>query len=138
MDTHRVIEPVAHVRQYEVLLTNLTREGEAIGQVLAEVKEVGGTAPGSSDSHQESLPLTLSVLGGIPGERVIVSVEYPAPRQIKRKKRRRTHQPQVRLVRVLDSSSWRVEARCPHFGACGGCQFQHIAYERQLEIKREM
>lgn len=138
MDTPIPMDAAAQVRYYEVLLTRFTREGEAVGQVLAEVTAGEGSTPGSSDSHMDPLPEKLLVLGGIPGERVMVSVVYPQPRQTRRKKRRRSLPPQVRLVRVLDPSPWRVEARCPHFGTCGGCQFQHIAYARQLEMKREM
>jgi 23S rRNA (uracil1939-C5)-methyltransferase len=38
-------------------------------------------------------------------------------------------------VDVLVPGPDRVEAPCPHFGACGGCRFQDYAYERQLEAK---
>jgi 23S rRNA (uracil1939-C5)-methyltransferase len=32
----------------------------------------------------------------------------------------------------------RIDAPCPHFRVCGGCQYQHIAYETQIEAKREI
>ena len=38
----------------------------------------------------------------------------------------------ARLLRVLAASPDRVAPFCRHFGACGGCQYQHIAYGRQL------
>jgi 23S rRNA (uracil1939-C5)-methyltransferase len=43
----------------------------------------------------------------------------------------------ARPVRILEKSSRRVEPECPHFGAggCGGCQWQHIQYDSQLDFK---
>jgi 23S rRNA (uracil1939-C5)-methyltransferase len=36
---------------------------------------------------------------------------------------------------LIEASPDRVEARCPYFRQCGGCHYQHIPYERQLEFK---
>jgi tRNA/tmRNA/rRNA uracil-C5-methylase (TrmA/RlmC/RlmD family) len=43
----------------------------------------------------------------------------------------------ARLLRVLKPSPNRVAAPCPYFGDCGGCQYQHMAYEEQLRIKHK-
>jgi 23S rRNA (uracil1939-C5)-methyltransferase len=40
-----------------------------------------------------------------------------------------------RAETILQASSQRVEPPCPYFERCGGCHYQHIRYEHQLEIK---
>ena len=40
------------------------------------------------------------------------------------------------LVRVIAPSPKRVEPRCPYYANCAGCQYQHIEYSHQLELKR--
>jgi 23S rRNA (uracil1939-C5)-methyltransferase len=42
---------------------------------------------------------------------------------------------EAELVTVEQAAPDRVDPRCPYFGRCGGCSYQHIRYERQLEIK---
>ena len=71
---------------------------------------------------------TINIFGGIPGEDVVA--------QIIRYRRRRQSYVSARVLEVLSPSPHRVEAPCRYFGACTGCQWQHIDYEHQLELKR--
>src|SRR5881398_2005278 len=49
--------------------------------------------------------------------------------------REKTQFAEADLVEVKESSSHRVAPRCPYFGRCGGCAYQHIDYQHQLAIK---
>ena len=40
------------------------------------------------------------------------------------------------IEKLLEPSPRRAEPDCPYYGACGGCQFRHMAYEEELEAKR--
>ena len=64
---------------------------------------------------------------GIAGERVVVEVREEHPTYIV-----------AEVVEVLRSSPERVEPRCPHYGACGGCQLQHISYKEQGRVKQNV
>ena len=40
--------------------------------------------------------------------------------------------------KVIESSPQRGAPPCPYFGTCGGCHYQHAAYEHQLDVKSEI
>ena len=67
------------------------------------------------------------VFGGISGEEVVAEVLKCRRRYIA-----------ARVVEVLSPSPHRVGVPCPYFGSCTGCQWQHIDYQYQLELKRQM
>src|SRR5579863_6417681 len=39
---------------------------------------------------------------------------------------------------IIAASADRIRPRCPHFGICGGCNYQHIPYEAQLRFKEQI
>ena len=41
-------------------------------------------------------------------------------------------------VEIIQASPERITPKCPHFTTCGGCHYQHIPYERQVEFKLEI
>lgn len=51
--------------------------------------------------------------------------------------RRRKAYAEGRIAKLLEPSPSRVEPRCTHFGLCGGCKWQHLDYEVQLEGKQQ-
>jgi 23S rRNA (uracil1939-C5)-methyltransferase len=42
------------------------------------------------------------------------------------------------IAEVLEPSPARVEPPCPYFGRCGGCDFQQLSYDAQLQAKSEI
>ncbi len=44
---------------------------------------------------------------------------------------------EAKLISVIEKSPLRVEPRCLHFGTCGGCKWQHLSYQSQLDVKKQ-
>ena len=62
-----------------------------------------------------------------PGDTVVVQVTEDHGRWVR-----------ARIDHVVQASADRVAPPCPYFGACGGCQWQHVAYATQLSAKRRI
>jgi len=68
---------------------------------------------------------TIFIPGVILGERVKIKIS-----EIKKNFSR------GELEEVISSSPHRIKPLCPVYRLCGGCHLQHIAYEKQLEMKK--
>lgn len=74
-------------------------------------------------------------VGRVDGWVVLVPFTLPGERVIARIYRNEKNCSHADLVRVVEAAPERVEAPCPVFGYCGGCQYQHMSYEAQLKWK---
>ncbi len=87
-------------------------------EVVPEKIVFGGAALGHYDGHPVLVPRA------VPGERLEVEPVRTAKGMI-----------HARIVRVLEAAPERIEAECPYFGACGGCQYQHLSYDHEVAWK---
>ena len=70
---------------------------------------------------------------------MVVFVPYGAPGDVADIKltRKRSSYAEGRIVRLVEPSPRRVGPPCSHFGTCGGCRWQHLPYDLQLECKQQ-
>ncbi|MDE6145638.1 MAG: TRAM domain-containing protein, partial [Muribaculaceae bacterium] len=71
-------------------------------------------------------------------DNMVVFIPYGAPGDVAtvRLTRKKHSYAEGRIERLEKASPIRLEPRCAHFGLCGGCRWQHLPYEKQLEYKR--
>ena len=43
----------------------------------------------------------------------------------------------AKIIKLMTASPVRQDSKCKYFGKCGGCDYQHVVYEKQLEYKRQ-
>ena len=68
----------------------------------------------------------------------VVFVEFAVPGDVVdiRVTRKKKNYMEGRILRIIQPSPQRLEPFCSHFGICGGCRWQPLPYEMQLEAKR--
>lgn len=98
-------------------------EGDLLGKII-EV-EIGNAIYGGSFVGRAADGKAVFVPFVLPGERAKVLVTEEKKNYVR-----------ATLVELLESSPERISARCLHFGVCGGCHYQHLAYSSQLAVKR--
>jgi len=99
-------------------MTNIWRQGELIEVAIADLSDTGDGV-GRYEERVVFVPDT------VPGDRVQVRLLHVKPKYAHGK-----------LVQLLHPSPHRIRPSCIVADKCGGCQWQHIDYQYQLEAKR--
>jgi 23S rRNA (uracil1939-C5)-methyltransferase len=73
----------------------------------------------------------------IDGMAVFVDQAVPQDRVSMRVYKRRKSYAEARVLELLEPSPFRVDPPCPYSGFCGGCKWQFLAYDKQLEYKQQ-
>jgi 23S rRNA (uracil1939-C5)-methyltransferase len=87
-------------------------------EIVLTALSYGGEAIGRHDGRAVFVPFALT------GETVRVRIVDE-----------RKNFARAELVEVVKASPDRIEPRCPYFGICGGCHYQHLSYASQLDLK---
>lgn len=83
-----------------------------------EETEFPGLGIGYYNDHR------VKVKGALPGQKLRVRIT-----------KRRKEDIEGKIIEILEDVDYKVDAKCPHFGICGGCSHAFLSYEKQLEIK---
>ncbi len=126
--------PFAYHQEIELEISTLTNLGSGLGRVkLAN----DARAANGAESDQQPIENRDSKIENSTGWVVMVPFTLPGERVRARVFRNHKNFSEADLVEVLTPSPHRVEAPCPLFGRCGGCQYQHLTYTEQLRWKQQ-
>ena len=138
-------QPFPYHHELEMEIATLTNLGVGLGRVPLPAPQVSGFS--ASVSHSENRgqtpggqqAATASSQVSPPSGGWVVMVPFTLPGENVRVRVYRNHKnySEADLVAVLMPSPHRIAPKCPLFGSCGGCQYQHLTYAEQLVWKRQ-
>src|SRR5688572_23160357 len=95
--------------------------------------------PETFDIQLERYTYGGDAMGRLPdGRAVFVTFGLPGERVRVRLTEERKNFARGEMIEIFEMSKDRIQPRCKHFGECGGCHYQNLPYEKQLEIKTEI
>ncbi len=79
-----------------------------------------------------------AAMGRYEGKAIFVPFALPGETIRARLVEERKNYARAELLQVLQPAPERIPPRCPHFGQCGGCHYQHLPYPAQLQAKTDI
>ena len=76
-------------------------------------------------------------VGNLEGKKIYVKNSFPGQVIRGKVKKKKADYAEIKLLEVEEKADYEIQAKCPHFGVCGGCSSQTLTYEKQLELLSE-
>lgn len=148
-------QPFPYHHELELEIATLTNLGVGLGRVQVASGQPSAVSDqpdpqvsgfSASVSHGENRGQTpggqqaataRSQVSRLSGWVVMVPFTLPGEKVRVRIYRNHKNYSEADLLAVLTPSPHRTDPKCPLFGQCGGCQYQHLAYAEQLKWKRQ-
>jgi len=128
-------QPFPYRTEIELEISTLTNLGVGLGRVPRPAARGQMTEDGGRD--EAGLPRPSSAERSDGGWVVMVPFTLPGEKVRARVYRNHKNYSEADLLGVLTPSPHRIDPKCPLFGRCGGCQYQHLTYAEQLKWKRQ-
>ncbi len=103
----------------------------------------GALAPEGAVPNKENnlVEITKPIYGGaflarVEGKAIFVPLTLPGEQARIRITQNKSGYSTAEATEILTASTERTRPRCPHFGVCGGCSYQHTGYATQLNFKQ--
>ncbi len=94
-------------------------------QILERIQLTSAGAKGVAVGKTEE-GKTVLVSGAVPGDLVNARVRKSKSKYF-----------EAEAIEIIEKSPFRTEAKCQHFGVCGGCKWQNLSYAKQLDFKQD-
>ncbi len=120
---------------------------EGVGQPVSEVQARADSASGlqglkpPAPSDAQLAEIEKPIYGGaflarLEGKAVFVPLTLPGEQARVRITRSKSGYAAAEADEIVRAAPERIAPACPHFGACGGCHYQHTGYKAQLGFKQ--
>lgn len=123
--------PFDYLEEVELEVQDVTNLGDGVARVVLPSRLDDVREAARADSVQ--LPPPAERAGWV----VLVPFTLPGEKVVARIQRNFKRHSIAEVVEVRRASPRRREPLCRLFGECGGCQYQHVEYAEQLQLKRK-
>jgi 23S rRNA (uracil1939-C5)-methyltransferase len=122
-------------------MTPIRKQISAVSRTFHKERGKNGAQSKLNPAEPQLVEIEKPVYGGaclarIEGKAVFVPLTLPGEQALVRITQAKSGYATAEVEEIIRAAPERIVPACPHFGACGGCHYQHADYTTQLRFKQ--